>query len=275
MQTNNPILFSVFTKPWKTQSIPELAEFVRSVGFDAIEFPLRDGYQVEPSSAERDLPRLANKLAEYGLKIASVASETSESVFAACAEAGVPIIRIMCGADLSRGYLACEAEWKHKLESLLPLTEKYGVKIGVQQHYGAGVFSTMELLHLIEGFDSRQIGGIWDAAHSGLSGEEPEQALDIAWSHLCMVNLKTAFYRPITGPEAEEARFERYFTTGRLGLCSWRRAVTYLTAHGYRGTVCLPAEYTDEVNTERYIRQDLAYAKQLFAECAEAEKEAK
>jgi hypothetical protein len=31
--------FSVFTKPWKTQSLDELGALVRDIGYDAVEYP--------------------------------------------------------------------------------------------------------------------------------------------------------------------------------------------------------------------------------------------
>lgn len=39
--------YSVFTKPWKNLTVEELCEKVSGWGFDGIEFPLREGYQVE------------------------------------------------------------------------------------------------------------------------------------------------------------------------------------------------------------------------------------
>lgn len=257
-------LFSVFTKPWKNMSIEELGGFVSELGFDGIEFPLREGYQVEPQNAEKDLPNLAKKLDEYGVKILSVAATTDEYVFAACEAAGVPIIRIMAGVDRNLGYMGTEKKLKQRFEKLVPLCEKYGVKIGFQHHFGLMVSNTMEMLHLVEDFDPKYIGIIWDAAHSGLAGEEPEQALDIAWSHLCMVNFKNAFYRRVNGPEAEEAKWERFFTTGPHGLCSWSKAVEYLKKRGFEGTICLSAEYDDRENVDTYVAKDIAYIKSLF-----------
>lgn len=49
--------YSVFTKPFKCISAEELGEKVSGLGFNAIEFPLRDGYQVEPVNAEKGLPK--------------------------------------------------------------------------------------------------------------------------------------------------------------------------------------------------------------------------
>ncbi len=258
--------WSVFTKPWKQLAPHALGEFVSRIGFDAIEFPLRPGYQVEPERAEKDLPALQKTLGEHGVSITSVASATDERIFAACQAAGVPILRVMAFQDRALGYMQSVAKARADLAALEPLCEKYGVVVGVQPHFGFAVSSTMELHHLLEGLNPKCIAGVWDAAHSALAGELPDQALDIVWDRLCLVNLKTAYYRRANGPEAPEADFQPYFTTGRHGASSWRRIVEILIARGYQGGICMPAEYTDEANVEQYIAEDIRYAKMLFSE---------
>lgn len=258
------IIFSVFTKPWKTKSIEELGKFIHNLGFDGIEFPLRPGYQVEPQNAEKGLPELARRLDQFGVKITSIAGDMNQSVFAGCAEARIPVIRIMAGFDPKRGYLIGEKERQKDLEKMLPLCEKYKVKIGVQPHFGYMVSNSMELRHFVEPFDPKYIGAVWDAGHSGLAGEEPEQGLDIVWSHLCMVNLKNAFYRRVNGPEAKEAKWERYFTLGCHGLSSFSRIAAYLKSRDYQGVICLTAEYDAGDQAEELITQDIAYVKSLF-----------
>lgn len=261
--SNNQISFSVFTKPWRTLSVWELGSFVKGLGFDGIEFPLRDGYQLTPADAHR-LPELAQQLADHGLKIYSVASDTDERVFAGCAEAGIKIIRIMPRIKPELGYMESVKQIRKQLESLLPLCEKYGVKVGCQQHHSNYITDSMGVFHLLEGLDSQRVGAIWDAAHDALAGQQPESGLDIVWPYLCMVNFKNAFYRLVSGPEAESAEWKRYFTTGPQGLASWPRAADYLKKRDYTGVVCLTAEYTNEHDVDRLIRQDLAYAKSLF-----------
>ena len=59
----NGIAFSVFTKPWPRLPVADLGRMVAELGFTGIEFPVREGYQVEPCHAARDLPRLAGRLA--------------------------------------------------------------------------------------------------------------------------------------------------------------------------------------------------------------------
>ncbi len=256
-------IFSVFTKPWKTETPEELAALVSKLGFDAVEFPLRPGFQVEPRDAEKGLPALRDCFAGYNLRIASVASVPEEPIFAACAAAGVPVIRIML-QNRAGSYLAAESDWKRELSGYVPLCEKYGVRVAVQQHQGNGVFSTMELRRALEGFDRRYIRGIWDAAHSALAGERPEKALDIAWDCLEMVNFKNAFWRRTNGPEATRAEYAPYFTTGPEGAGDWKAAADVLNARGYEGVICMPAEYTDARGTNDYIARDLLYLKSLL-----------
>jgi sugar phosphate isomerase/epimerase len=262
--SQSPIQFSVFTKPWKSTPLPELAEFVKSAGFDGVEFPLREGFQLEPADAEKGLPKLVSFFADHGLRIYSVASHTDENIFSACAEAGVKIIRIMPEISHEEGYLRSVERLRTNLEKVFPLCEKYGVKVGIQQHYGDFVPDSNGLLHLMEGMNPDYIGAVWDCAHDALAGQQPEFGLDIVWSYLCMVNLKNAYYSRTNGPEEEQAKWKHHFTSGRQGLASWERVAAYLKKRKYEGVICLTAEYLAETQVNRLILEDIKYAKSLF-----------
>jgi sugar phosphate isomerase/epimerase len=258
------ITFSVFTKPWRDLTIPELGKWVSGLGFDGVELPVRPGFQVEPDDVTEGLPRAVEQLATSGVQVTSVAGPTDEATIAACADVGVPTIRVMASIG-DDGYMTTEARLQRRYKALMPLLQKYGVRVGVQNHCGRDVCDAMGLRHLIEDFDPAYIGAVWDAGHNGLQGEEPELALDIVWSHLCMVNLKNAFWRRTNGPEAEYAEWRPYWTSGRHGLASWPRVAAELKQREYRGVVCLTAEYSDHSAVDRLIAEDIAFAKSLFA----------
>jgi len=258
------IAFTVFTKPWK-MPLPELGEFVHELGFDGVELPVRPGYQVLPENVAKGLPEAARVLADSGVQIASIAGPTDEPTLAACAEAGVPIIRICVSIDAEKGYLAEEARLQREYDALVPLLEKHGVTIGIQNHCDLCVANAMGMRTLIGKYDPRHFGAVWDPAHCALDGERPELAIDIVWSHLCMVNLKNAIWRPKKGPEAEVAEWVSYWTSGRQGLCHWPTVARLLSDRGYHGPVCLTAEYSDHDSTQRLIAEDIAFAKSLFA----------
>jgi sugar phosphate isomerase/epimerase len=263
-EVNNEVIrFAVFTKPWRTMPIPALAEFVHHLGVEGIELPVRPGFQVEPAEVARELPRAVKIFAEHGLSVFSIAGPTDEATIATCAEAGIPLIRIMVPIDTA-GYRAAEDRTRRELEALVPLLDRYGITIGVQNHYGRFISNASGLRRLLEGFDPRHVAAIWDAAHNALNGEEPELALDIIWPYLRMVNLKNAYWRRVNGPEAEAAQWQVYWTSGRHGLASWPRVAAELKRRGYRGVVCLTAEYTDEGSVERLIAEDVRWARALF-----------
>lgn len=256
------VKFSVFTKLWKLP-LPELGNYISSLGFDGIELPVRPGYPVEPDNVRSELPKAAKLLADYGLRIFSIAGPTNEETIAACAQAGIPTIRIMVNVG-EESYMDVEARTQSEFDALVPLLDKYGVRLGVQNHCDRMVCNAMGLRHLMEKYDPKHIGAVWDAAHNALNGEDPEMAIDIVWSHLCMVNLKNAFWVRKNGPEAPHAEWTHYWTTGRQGLASWPRVAAELKKRDYSGVVCLTAEYTDEASLNRLVADDIAFAKSLF-----------
>jgi sugar phosphate isomerase/epimerase len=273
--------FSVFTKPWRTQSLEELGALVRDMGFDAVEYPFRDGYQVQPSEGVKGIVRLAETLKKSGVAVTSLAAGIdvaktdgkgdvagiNETVFAGCGEAGIPIIRICQGFNRELGYHENMDALRRKYDAVVPLSEKHKVTLGVQMHYGsAEITCSWDTYILLKEYDPKCIGAVWDSGHSGLAGEGPRYAIDCLWNNLCMVNFKAAYWlrKNPDAPATEEAKWGSAWVPGRQGMSSWKEAVDYLKGRGYTGTVCLPAEYSDEAKVEQYAREDLAYIKGLF-----------
>jgi len=262
--TSNNIKLTVFTKPWKTP-IDELARQMAAIGFDGVELPVRPGYPVNPENMATELPRAARILGDAGLEIASIAGPTDERSIATCAESGVPVIRICLGIRKDESYREGERRWQAEFDAAVPLLERYGVTLGIQNHSGRDVCNAMGLDSLLAKYDRKHVAAVWDCAHNALQGEEPELALDIIWPQLGMVNLKNAFWKRTSGPEAPSAAWKVYWTSGPQGLASWPRVVRELKRRAYSGVVCLTAEYTDEEAVDRLIASDLAYARGLFA----------
>jgi sugar phosphate isomerase/epimerase len=265
MAWSDGIEFTVFTKPWPDKSLAELGRFVHGLGFDAVELPVRPGFQVEPAAVAGGLPEAARILREEGVRIASIAGPTDEAALAACADAGVPIVRVCVHIPPDEGYMAAEARLQREYDALLPLLDKHGVTLGIQNHCDRFVANAMGIRHLIEKYPASRVAAVWDAAHAALNGEDPELGLDIVWSHLCMVNLKNAYWRRTSGTEAVDVGWRPHWTTGPQGLASWPRVAVELRRRQWSGVLCLTAEYSDEESVDRLIAEDLAFARGLFA----------
>ncbi|HVX44295.1 MAG TPA: sugar phosphate isomerase/epimerase [Mycobacteriales bacterium] len=249
--------FSVFTKPWPDLPVDRLGRKLAGLGFDGVELPVRPGFQVEPQDAEQTLPDTVRRLADAGLHTFSVAGEIDEPMFAACAAAAVPMIRIMApiGPD---GYLASEQRMRSRLEAAVPLCERYQIRVGIQQHHGRFVSTSAGLRRLVGGLPTRHICAVWDAGHDALAGEEPDLGLEQVWSYLGMVNLKSAYYRKSSGA------WKAHFVDGTSGLARWPDVVAYLVKRSYSGVLCLTAQYSVADALDDLVAGDLRYARSLF-----------
>ena len=256
--------YTVFTKPWRDKPIAELGRYIRHLGFDGVELPVRPGFQVEPENVDKGLPEAARILREEGVKIGTLAGPADERTIASCAEAGVPIIRICMKLDSEAGYLAEEARIQRQFDAIVPVLDKHGVAIGLQNHCGFQVNNAMGILHMIEKYDPRHICAVLDQAHCGLNGEPPEYAIDIVWRYLKVMNLKSAYWQRTNGPDAESATWRNYWTTGRHGLAYWPRVAAELKKRNFSGDICLTAEYSDQGSVDRLIAEDIAFARSLF-----------
>ena len=265
--------FTVFTKPWPDLTLSELGKFVKGLGFDGVELPVRPGYQVEPKSIEKGLKEAVKILGDQGVFIGSVAGSTDEPTIAACGENDIPIIRVCVGVDLNIGYMESVKMIKAGYAALVPLLDRYGVSIGVQAHCGNMIASAIGTMHLIDSFDPKHVSVVHDPAHLAVDGETEEMGLDIVWSHLSLVNLKAASHRRTNRVSSLEAEWEILWTTAQHSGYSWRKMVSLLQKRGYTGDICLPAEYSKPAGGGQLmgnevipnVTYDLRYAKALFA----------
>ena len=272
--SNPPTQFTVFTKPWPNLSLEELGKLVHGLRFDGVELPVRAGFQVEPANVTHGLREAVKILKDQGVHIGSIAGPTDEHTISACGENGIPIIRVCLNIDLSIGYMESEIRIRSGFDKLIPTLEKNGVAIGIQNHYGNQIASAIGIMHLIEDYDPRHVCAVLDPAHCALDGEGEEMAFDIVQSHLRLVNYKAASRRRLNRITAREAEWEVVWSTARNSQVSWRKMTALLQREGYRGDICLTAEYSDPDGTGDltgddvlpFLKYDIDYARELFAE---------
>lgn len=260
------IAFSVFTKLWN-EPLPVLASRLKALGVEGVELPVRPGFAVEPARVQSDLPAAARRFADDGLRIFSIAPPVElpidERLVAACAEAGVPVIRVMVRID-ERGYLACEAAAREAIVKLTPTLLAHQVRLGVQNHYAGFVANAAGLSRLVEGLDPSAVRSVYDVGHCGLNGEVPELAVDLLWSHLGMINLKNMVWERTGTSDRGAAVWRKRVVAGRDGLASWPDAARHLRGRGYSGVVTICAEFDDLARKDALLEDDLRFARALF-----------
>lgn len=264
MAWNNTLI--VFTKPWKEDSMDALAGRVAALGLRGVELPVREGYPVNPGNYASALPRMRAALGEKNIRALSVAGAIDGGLIRGMGENGAGILRVMLNADPKKNYQEQEEAYYRKISDLLPVLADSKVVLGAQNHFGNFLgCGASGLMRFVGRFPAAQVGAVLDLAHCALAGEIPEFALDIAASHLVMVNIKNGCRRrtnPVTAPEAE---WKTAWVTGRHGALSWPLVAEELKRRGYSGPICLTAEYSGPAGAlegeDAYalVKEDLAY----------------
>jgi sugar phosphate isomerase/epimerase len=247
-------LWSVFTKPWSGLPGDELGRLVAGIGFTGAEIPVRDTAYVTPATAEAELPKFTEQLRAEGIEPISIASDLSERTFAACAQAGVPMIRIMAevGPD---GYAASVRRTRGLLEEAAVLAAQYDVQVGIQPHHGRFVPSTLGVLQLLDGLPDH-FKLVWDAAHDALAGDDPAVTLELGADRLGIVNLKNAKYIQT------DSGWKTYFVQGDEGMSDWSAVFATLQRLKWTGPICLTGQYSDPaVRAEDRLEKDLLAAR--------------
>jgi len=237
--------WSVFAKPWATRDADDLGALVAGMGFSGVELPVRPGCAVTPERAVVDLPRYADGLARHGVRITSVAGELTEHHLAACAAAGVPLLRIM--PRLEGPFRDEVRTLRDRLAAAAPMVERYGVVVGLQHHHGPYVTTATGMREVVDPLpECYRV--VWDAGHEGIAGQDLRRSLDAVRDRLALVNLKNAVRRPttVTDDLGERQVFRHVWVDGPDGFADWAVALDQVVRVGWDGPICLCAEYTGE-----------------------------
>jgi len=265
----------VFIKKWQGMPLPAVVEDVKDMGFDGVELPVRDGFWVEPETIASQLPEAAKVFADQGLKMGALAAPADEPTIAAAGDNGIPIVRIMVRIPPDRQYLPYVEETQRHWDTLLSALEKHRVILGVQNHSDRFVTDALGLYHAIGQYDPKLIGAVWDPAHNSLQGDNLDLSLEMIWPWLCMVNVKSAFWRCCSTPDADRTEWQRHWTTCTQGMTDWPAVIADLKGRGYKGDISHSAEYaaSDPDNPEHDAQtlrplsiEDLAYIRKLLAQ---------
>ncbi len=259
-------MWVLFTKRWAPLPPEQLGEVVAGLGFDGIELPVRPGSWVSPEDVGARLPAMVEGLRRAGVAVASVAADPTPPVLAACGDAGVDLVRVMAGVDPGDP-LGSVARQRDAWASLAADCERFGVRIGVQQHRGGYVATTMGVMSLIADAPEHLVM-VWDACHDALTGADPAVSLELAAPRLAMANIKNAAFRDATATAMGAQPQELWYAPGRHGVTDWERVLGLLAEREWAGPICLTAELSDAVTPDDVadvMRDDLVWAKQLWA----------
>lgn len=252
---------SAFTKPWKVQSLDEICRLLQRIGFNGMEYCLREGYQIEPSQAQQELIKLKNLCNGYGITLTSIAGPMNKEVFMACSDANIPFIRTLVPLSIEDSFEKAQELGHQFIESFLTYAEEYKVIVGLQLHTGSLMNSSFELYRMISYYNSPYLRAIWDSAHSTLAGENPKTSLSILFPYLCSVNLKNVDFIKTDNPEQ---RWRSRIVTGKTGIANWPLIVSALKSLKYDQNITITHEYDNQQTLTSQLQEDCDYLKSLW-----------
>ncbi len=240
--------------------VAQAAKTAKELGYDAIELCFGAG-ELVPEASASDLTKLRKEIEGIGIEIASLATgnywgkslsspdEAERAEAVAFTEAyinaancfGVDVILVLAGSvdvawDPARPVVPLKNAYEmsqKSIRSLIPLAEKKGVVIALENVWSKFLTGPFELAAFVDSFNSPQVMVYFDAGNCLINGYS-EQWLEVLGKRIKRVHVKNFTRRDGGGTLAD-------FTDSLLkGDVNWPAVFQGLKAIGYNG--CLTAE---------------------------------
>lgn len=262
--------FIYFTKTLKELKPLELVEFCKETGVDGLDLAVRPGYPIDPANAVAELPKFAAIMKQNNLSIPLVSAPTSlvdaeskeaRSLFEACANSGVPMVKI--GYFTYKGNFGEDLQAaRKKLEGFLNLAKETKVKAVYHTHSGANIGNNAaSLKELLKDFDPHHIGAFADTGHLAVNGGPIKMELEILRQWLSILAIKDILW------EKPKSDWVFRVVPAGQGIVRWSDASKGITDVKFDGTIVLHGEYEakDLSNRKTLAINELTFLKKHFA----------
>jgi sugar phosphate isomerase/epimerase len=231
----------VFTKPFGGAGADELAGRLAELGADGADLVVRDGQTVTPADP-RGIITAGRALERVGLGLDVVTTDlvdadpTAERILAACAEAGVRLVRTgFFRYHPDRGYARCLEAARRGLAGLARVADRHGVRLAVQLHHRTIHPSAAHALRLIGDLDVQIYADPGNQAKEG--SEDWRLSLDLIGHRLACLGVKNAaWWRGADGWTCDWVPLAD-------GVVPWPGIIAGLRDRGYPGPLSLHVHY--------------------------------
>ncbi|MGC8793629.1 MAG: sugar phosphate isomerase/epimerase family protein [Bryobacteraceae bacterium] len=163
-----------------TSGIAEMAETMRSLGYEGVDLTVRPGGHVEPQRVADDLPNAAETIRKAGLKLPMITTRFTdarspevEPVVKTCAALGIRLYRCDTFTYDGRRPLPVQLEeFRGRVKELAALNRSYGVCAIYHTHSGPGRVgaSMWDLYLLLKDVDPDAVAVNFDIGHATVEG---------------------------------------------------------------------------------------------------------
>ena len=268
-------------------SVEQLGEKTIELGYDGVDICVRPGHPIHVDNVVEALPKAMKVWHGQNLTCPLVTAATDitnpnapevEGLYAACAEAGIPRLKIgFWRFNEGDDYWQVIDDARRELEGFSAFSEKYEVQTCYQIHSGPCIGSNCAgLMHLIRGFDPQHIGAYPDPGHLLLDGEDWAMGLAMIGDYLSVIGIKDALY--LSQPDHTPPYVPCFVKLGDGGV-DWERYLGLLCESGFDGPLTVHTEYrfdesiirqvgyaeTTPSNLEQWAKEDAVYLRNLLS----------
>jgi sugar phosphate isomerase/epimerase len=267
-------------------SLDDAVETAAQIGFDCIEWNVRQGGHVDPARVERDLPRAVEVTRKAGLSVVmittSIQDAKSPHAEAILATARGLEIRYYRGGEYFRYDYAGDLwrqlqDLKPRVASLAALNDKYGTVVAYHTHSGAGNIggNIWDLWEVIRGFDRRLVGLNYDLGHATARG-------GVGWIDAAQVvarHVRALAIKDVVWAKGTDGRWRIEYCPLGEGMIDVARLLTLARSVDFDGPVNLHYEHSNLLGTDvgawtlpmtrpqftRIVQKDLQYLRQQLS----------
>ena len=232
-------------------SVENLGKTTKNLVYDGLDTCLRPNHPIDPNTALTELPSTTRIWEQQGLiyPLATAPADLNqpddraESLFAACAESGIPRLKIgFWRFESNDDYWQLFDRARKALDGFTALSRRYQVQTCYQAHSGPCLGSNISgLMYLLKEFDPQEVGAYPDLGHLELDGEDWPMGLSMMGNYLTVVGLKDVCYSQRL--ENSSSICLPSFVKVGAGIVDWENRLADLHKSNFNGPLTVPTEY--------------------------------
>lgn len=268
------MIWCLFSKLFAKLNPVELAAKVRQFGLQGVDLAVRPGNPVNPENVKTELKALVALFRKEGLQVPMVtavttlndaASDQATKLFWACADAGVPNIKIGYFLfDAKKGFGEQLDAGRRALDGFARVARGCGVRANLHTHSGLYLAPNAGTLRqLLNGFSPKEIGAYLDPGHLAVAGEPLPLAFGLVQEHLALIAVKDLAKEGQGVGAARKIAVEvKPIGAGQVDWPGLKAAVAQVN---FAGPVSLHCEYESLTGAalDAQVVKDIAYLKNL------------
>ena len=245
----------------KDNTPAEIIKIAAHYGMQGIEWRVSPDYHLHWTQSDTVINELLKQMAEHGLVIPALASyietndiENIKSLFAFAARLKVSQVRVLpekYNLEVKESYPVLFDKTKKDLGKVLEVSRSYGIKTLLEIHPGRINPSPSASYRLVEGFDPRDVGVIFDPGNMVLEGmENLRMAVELLGPYLAHVHVKNL------GWAKEGTKWQWQYLPTLDGIADWQVTLKILEQSGYSGWYSLEdfSSRPIELKMEEFVR---------------------